>query len=156
MTERAWQDLIVGDRMAVDQEFAQQVTDSQFSRQEWGLIMTAVEFEIENPGDAEQARIVADTSKIEQVMPELENIRNQMNSMAGGAGGGGGGKQGGGGGVFDSVKDALGLGGGGGGGGADQDRIDDASRLAQAYADELQQRLESQGKWAKVREAAAN
>ncbi|WP_210424219.1 DUF5799 family protein [Halorussus ruber] len=155
MTERAWQDLIVGDRMAVDQEFAQQVTDSQFSRQEWGLIMTAVEFEIENPGDADQARIVADTSKIEQVMPELENIRNQMNSMAGGAGGGGGGKQGGGGGVFDSVKDALGLG-GGGGGGADQDRIDDASRLAQAYADELQQRLESQGKWAKVREAAAN
>jgi hypothetical protein len=154
MTERAWQDLIVGDRMAVDQEFAQQVTDSQFSRQEWGLIMTAVEFEIENPGDADQARIVADTSKIEQVMPELENIRNQMNSMAGGAGGGGGGTQGGGG-VFDSVKDALGLG-GGGGGGADQDRIDDASRLAQAYADELQQRLESQGKWAKVREAAAN
>ncbi|WP_276301210.1 DUF5799 family protein [Halorussus lipolyticus] len=154
MTERAWQDLIVGDRMAVDQEFAQQVTDSQFSRQEWGLIMTAVEFEIENPGDAEQARIVADTSKIEQVMPELENIRNQMNSMAGGAGGGGGGgKQGGG--VFDSVKDALGLG-GGGGGGADQDRIDDASRLAQQYADELQQRLESQGKWARVREAAEN
>ncbi|MFC7080403.1 DUF5799 family protein [Halorussus caseinilyticus] len=152
MTERAWQDLVVGDRMAVDKEFAQQVTDSQFSRQEWGLIMTAVEFEIENPSDDEQARIVADTSKVEQVMPELENIRNQMNSMAGA--GGGGGEQGGGGGVFDSVKDALGL--GGGGGGVDQDRVDAASRLAQEYASELQQRLESQGKWAKVREAAGN
>ncbi|WP_137286759.1 DUF5799 family protein [Halorussus salinisoli] len=151
MTERAWQDLIVGDRMAVDQEFAQQITDSQFSRQEWGLIMTAVEFEIENPGDDQQARIVADTSKVEQVMPELENIRNQMNSMAGG--GGGGGKQSGGG-VFDSVKDALGL--GGGGGGVDRDRVNAADRLAQEYANELQQRLESQGKWAQVREAAGD
>ena len=153
MTERAWQDLIVGDRMAVDQEFAQQVTDSQFSRQEWGLIMTAVEFEIENPDDDEQARIVADTAKIEQVMPELENIRNQMNSVAGGGGGAGGGGAGGGGGVFDSVKDALGL--GGGGDGVDDDRLEAASRLAQEYASELQQRLESQGKWNRVREAAS-
>ncbi|WP_115863990.1 DUF5799 family protein [Halorussus litoreus] len=151
MTERGWQDLVVGDRMAVDQEFAQRVTDSQFSRQEWGLIMTAVEFEIENPGDDEQARIVADTSKIEQVMPELENIRDQMGAM-GGAGAGGG--QSGGGGVFDSVKDALGLG-GGGDDGVDQDRVQAAGRLAQEYAGELQQRLESQGKWAQVREAAS-
>ena len=148
MTERAWQDIIVGDRMAVDQEFAQRVADSQFSRQEWGLIMTAVEFEIENPGDEERARIVADTSKVEQVMPELENIRNQMNSMAGGGGGDGGG-----GGVFDSVKDALGL---GGGGGVDQDRVDAANRLAQEYAGELQQRLESQGKWKQVRNVAGD
>jgi hypothetical protein len=151
MTERGWQDIIVGDRMAVDQEFAQRVSDSQFSRQEWGLIMTAVEFEIENPDDAEQARVVADTSKVEQVMPELENVRNQMNAM-GGAGGGGG--QSGGGGIFSSVKDALGLGGGGGGSGVDQNRLDAATRLAEEYAGELQQRLESQGKWAQVREAA--
>jgi hypothetical protein len=150
MTERGWQDLVVGDRMAVDQEFAQRVSDSEFTRQEWGLIMTAVEFEIENPGDAEQARVVADTSKVEQVMPELENVRNQMNAM-GGAGGGGG--QSGGGGIFGSVKDALGLG-GGGGSGVDQNRLDAATRLAEEYAGELQQRLESQGKWAQVREAA--
>lgn len=151
MSQRAWQDLIVGDRMAVDQEFAQRVSESGFSRQEWGLIMTAVELEIENPDDAEAARIVADTSKVEQVMPELENIRSQMNSMAGGGGGGGGSGGTGGGGIFGSVKDALGL---GGGGGVDQERIDAANRLAQEYAGELQQRLESQGKWAQVREAA--
>jgi hypothetical protein len=150
MTERGWQDLVVGDRMAVDQEFAQRVADSQFTRQEWGLIMTAVEFEIENPGDADRAQVVAETSKVEQVIPELENVRNQMNAM-GGAGGGG---QTGGGGIFDSVKDALGLGGGGGGSGVDQDRLDAATRLADEYAGELQQRLESQGKWAQVREAA--
>jgi hypothetical protein len=149
MTERGWQDLVVGDRMAVDQEFAQRVADSQFTRQEWGLIMTAVEFEIENPGDADRAQVVAETSKVEQVIPELENVRNQMNAM-GGAGGGG---QTGGGGIFDSVKDALGLG-GGGGNGVDQDRLDAATRLADEYAGELQQRLESQGKWAQVREAA--
>jgi hypothetical protein len=148
MTERGWQDLVVGDRMAVDQEFAQRVADSQFTRQEWGLIMTAVEFEIENPGDADRAQVVAETSKVEQVIPELENVRNQMNAM------GGGGGQTGGGGIFDSVKDALGLGGGGGGSGVDQDRLDAATRLADEYAGELQQRLESQGKWAQVREAA--
>ncbi|WP_435177879.1 DUF5799 family protein [Halorussus sp. AFM4] len=149
MTERAWQDIVVGDRMAVDQEFAQRVTDSEFSRQEWGLIMTAVEFEIEHPDDDERARIVADTSKVEQVMPELENIRNQMNSMGGGGGGGGDG----GGGVFDSVKNALGL---GGGGGVDRERVEAAKRLAQEYAGELQQRLESQGKWKQVRNAASD
>lgn len=151
MTERGWQDLVVGDRMAVDQEFAQRVTDSQFSRQEWGLIMTAVEFEIENPGDDERARIVANTSKVDQVMPELENIQSQMGAM----GGPGGGQKSSGGGIFGSVKDALGLGGGGGDGGVDQDRVDAASQLAQEYAGELQQRLESQGKWMQVREAAS-
>lgn len=149
---RAWQDMIVGDRMAVDREFAQRVTDSQFSRQEWGLVMTAVEFEIENPEDPDQARLVADTSKVEQVMPEMENIRSQMGAMGGGAGGAGG-KSKGGGGVFDSVKDALGL--GGGSDGADKDDLQAAERLAQEYADELQDRLEAQGKWAQIRDAAS-
>ena len=151
MSSRDWQDMIVGDRMAVDREFAQRVSDSEFSRQEWGLVMTAVEFEIENADDDERARIVADTSKVEQVMPEMENIRSQMNAMGGG-GGGGKKKKKGGGGIFGSVKDALGL--GGGGGGTDQQRVQEADRLAQEYADELQQRLESQGKWDQVREAA--
>ncbi|WP_158056753.1 DUF5799 family protein [Halorussus halophilus] len=148
---RAWQDMIVGDRMAVDKEFAQRVTDSQFSRQEWGLVMTAVEFEIENPEDDEQARLVADTSKIEQVLPEMENIRSQMGAMGGGAGGGGKSKSGGG--VFDSMKNALGL--GGGSDGVDDEELQKAERLAQEYADELQDRLEAQGKWDRIRDAAS-
>lgn len=147
MSSRDWQDMIVGDRMAVDREFAQRVTDSEFSRQEWGLVMTAVEFEIEYPGDDERARIVADTSKVEQVMPEMENIRSQMNAV-----GGGGGQTKGGGGIFGSVKKALGL--GGGDGGTDEERLREADELTQEYADQLQQRLESQGKWTQVREAA--
>ncbi|USZ68291.1 DUF5799 family protein [Halorussus salilacus] len=148
MSDRGWQDTIVGDRMAVDQEFAQRVAESEFSSQEWGLIMTAVELEIENPDDAERARVVADTSKVEQVMPELENIRSQMGAM-----GGAGGQRAGGNGIFDSVKGMLGL--GGGGGGADPSQLQAANRLAQEYADELQERLESQGKWSRVRETAA-
>lgn len=147
MSNRGWQDIIVGDRMTVDQEFAQRVADSEFSRQEWGLIMTAVELEIEHPGDDERAKIVADTSKVEQVMPELDNIRNQMGAMAGGGGG-----QQTGGGIFDSVKDALGL---GGGGGVDEDRLRAADSLAQEYATELQNHLESSGKWARVRQTVS-
>jgi len=76
MTERAWQDLIVGDRMAVDQEFAQQVTDSQFSRQEWGLIMTAVEFTIrtETEMDDEQAdEVVARANELCKVHDALKS-----------------------------------------------------------------------------------
>lgn len=143
MSGQRWTDMIVGDRMAVDREFAERVTESQFSRQEWGLVMTAVEFEIEHPEDDERAKLVADTSKVKQVMPEMENIQSQMNSMAGKS------TKKDNRGVFSSVKSALGL--GGGGSGVDEDRLAAAEGLAQEYADELQTRLESKGKWARVR-----
>jgi len=149
MARQEWTDMIVGDRMAVDQEFAQRVNDSEFSRQEWGLVMTAVELDIENAGDDESARLVADTSKVRQVMPEMENIQSQMNAMGGGQ------QKSDSRGIFSSVKDALGLGGSGGSGGVDEDRLAAAERLAQEYADELQQRLESQGKWERVRSAVS-
>ncbi|WP_435154072.1 DUF5799 family protein [Haladaptatus sp. DFWS20] len=145
MARQQWTDMIVGDRMAVDREFAQQVTDSQFSRQEWGLIMTAVEFDIKHPTDDEQARLIADTSKVRQVMPEMENIQSQMNTMAGKSAT----KESKG--IFSSIKDALGM--GGGGGGIDEERLAAAERLAQEYADKLQTRLESNGKWERVRTA---
>ncbi|MFB6255890.1 MAG: DUF5799 family protein, partial [Haloplanus sp.] len=56
-----WTDRIVGDRMAVDREFSDRVRASEFSNQEWGLVMTAVDFEIEHAEDPDRARIVADT-----------------------------------------------------------------------------------------------
>jgi hypothetical protein len=147
-----WTDRIVGDRMRVDQEFNDRVVASEFSSQEWGLIMTAVEFEIEHPEDPERARIVANTEKLPQVMPELDNIKQQMNAM----GGAGGGKSddSGGGGLFGSIKSAFGLG-GGGGGGSDKQKLAAAEELTQEYADALQQRLESTGKWEQVRATAA-
>lgn len=140
-----WTDTIVGDRMTVDREFNERVADSDFTSQEWGLIMTATEFEIEHPDDPERARIVADTEKLPQIMPELENVRSQMAQMGGAPSES---KSSGGGGLFGSIMDALGLGGGGGGG---SERQAEAERLVQEYADELQRHLESNGKWERVR-----
>ncbi|WP_424008759.1 DUF5799 family protein [Haloferax denitrificans] len=139
-----WTDSIVGDRMTVDREFNEQVMNSRFNSQEWGLIMTATEFEIENADDPEAARIVADTEKVPQIIPELDNIRSQMGAM-----GGGGGDSSSGGGIVDSIKGALGMGGGGKKG--EREKLEDAERLTQAYADALQDHLEKKGKWNQVR-----
>lgn len=144
-----WTDRIVGDRMRVDQEFNDRVQASEFSSQEWGLIMTAVEFEIADPEDPDAARIVANTEKLPQVMPELENIQDQMQAM-GGAGGGTSKSSGG---VLDSIKSAIGL---GNGAGRDKQRLAAAESLTQEYADTLQQHLESKNKWEQVRTTAAD
>lgn len=151
MTGQSWQDRIVGDRMAVDKEFAQRVEASEFSRQQWSLVMTAVTFEIEDPADEDAARLVADTGKLPDVLPELDNVDAGMPGM------GGGGQQhsGSGGSIVGGIKSALGLGGGDGGDGADADRLEEAEQLAGEYATALQQRLETQGKWGEVRAAAA-
>lgn len=143
-----WTDLVVGDRMAVDREFRDRVEASTFTRQEWGLVMTATELRIEHPGDAERARIVADTSKVSAVLPEFENLRE---AQAVGAGGGIARSSSGG--LLDAVRDALGF--GGGSGASDPERLDAAAALAQEYATTLQTRLEERGRWEEIREAAA-
>lgn len=142
-----WRDLIVGDRMIVDDEFSRRVDDSPFTRQEWGLIMTAASFDIENPGDADAAELVADTSDLPAMMPELERVaemgpmgRPQRNS---------------GGGFLDSLDSLFGRLGLGDDGGDDEERLESAERLVEAYATELQLHLESRGRWEEVRLAAA-
>lgn len=156
MSDNPWTDRIVGERMTVDQEFSTRVQESQFSNQQWSLIMTATEFEIEDPDDPEHARIVANTDSVEQIIPELENVQSGMGAM-GAPGGGdshaGSGGGGGSGGLVDSIKGALGLGGGAGGDHAE--KLEAAERLTQEYADELQSHLEANGRWESVREAAA-
>ncbi|WP_423996801.1 DUF5799 family protein [Halorubrum trapanicum] len=148
-----WTDAIVGERMTVDNQFNERVAASRFSSQEWGLIMTATEFEIENADDPEAARVVADSSSLPAIMPELENLRSQMAGMGGAPGGDGAGDSGGsGGGVVDSIKGALGLGGDGSGGPSGEE-LEAAERLVQEYADELQAHLEEVGKWEQVRVA---
>jgi len=156
MSGRQWTDRIVGDRMAVDREFADRIHASQFSRQEWGLVMTATEFEIRSPEDAEHAQLVANTEKLPAVIPELDRIRSQSGAMGAGGDGGGSGSGGrsggdGGGGVFGTIKNALGL----GSGGTDDETREAADRLAQEYATELQRRLEDRGKWAEIRRIAS-
>ncbi len=142
-----WRDLIVGARMTVDQEFTPRVAESQFSRQQWGLIMTAVEFEVERPGDPERARIVADTSKLPAVMSELDDVDA---AMAGATPGGTTPDRSGG--LLDGLKNLL----GGDGDDEDEQRRAAAESLAQEYAAELQAHLESAGRWDEVRNAASD
>ncbi|MDJ1433527.1 DUF5799 family protein [Halostagnicola sp. A-GB9-2] len=153
MSDNAWTDRIVSERMTVDQEFSPRVESSRFSSQEWSLIMTATEFEIEQPETPEEARIVANTENVDSILPELENVRSQMGAM--GAGGGAGGGSGSGGGVVDSIKSALGMGGGSSGGSHDAER-EAAETLTQEYAEELQAQLESNHRWESVCEAAVD
>lgn len=148
MSRQPWMDRIVGERMALDQEFNERVQSSRFSNQQWGLIMTAAEFEIERPEDPERARMVADTSKLPQIMPELDAVEAQM-----GAGPGGAPAPSDGGGLFGSIKDALGFG-GGGDDGPDPERLAAAEDLVEEYAAALQKRLEDRGKWTRICEAA--
>ena len=138
-----WTGRIAGERMTVDKQFADRVEASGFSNQQWGLVMTAVEFDIEGPDDPETATLVADTSKLPSIMPELDKV-----SKGGPMGGGPGGESGGGG-FLDGVKAALGL-----SGDSDDDRTEEARQLAQAYAEELQAELEANGRWATVCEQA--
>jgi len=148
----SWTDRIVGDRMAVDQEFTDRVTSSQFTSQQWGLIMTAIEFEIENPGDESAARIVADTSNLPAIIPELEKMEGQ-GPMGRGASPGQGSSGGGGSGLLGGLADKL-LG-GGSGGGVDEQQVEAAEQLVQEYATQLQEHLEEREKWADVRAVAA-
>jgi len=150
MSNGDWTDRFVGDRMSVDQEFNQRVAQSDFSSQEWGMIMTAVELDIENADDPENAELVADTEKLPQVMPALDDVREQMGGMGGAPSGGSSGSSGGGGGILGAIKGLF-----GGGGGGDDERERAAAALAQEYADQFQERLESQGKWERACDAAA-
>lgn len=149
MSNSDWTDRIVGARMKVDQEFSEQVQASEFSSQEWGMIMTAVELEIEDPEDPEEARVVANTESVPQVMPALDDVRDQMGAMGGTPSGSSGSS---GGGIIDSILGAFGMGGDGGG---DAERIEAAEALAQEYAERLQSHLESKGQWATACNAAA-
>lgn len=143
MSDSDWTDAIVGERMAVDQEFSTEVRDSPFSNQEWGLIMTAAEFEIADADDAENARIVPETTKVAGIMPEVEKMSQGMGAPGSAAGRGGDDD-----GVFSSVKKSLGFGGGDDDG---ADRLEDAEALLERYAEALQAHLEEKGRWEQVR-----
>ena len=144
-----WRDKLAGARMRVDQEFNQRVLDSQFSNQEWGLIMTAIEFDIDNPDDPEQAEMTANTENLEQIMPELDNLPQGMARPDGSNTEGGGG-------VLDSLKSVLGFDGADtNGASVDEDELAAATALVDEYASELQAFLEDEGRWDEVCAAAA-
>jgi hypothetical protein len=139
----SWTDRIVGARMAQDREFGDRVAQSSLSHQEWNLVMTATEFRIEDPDDPDRARLVGDTSKLPSVIPEMDRIASEQPDAQR--------QQSSDGGVFGSIKSALGMGGGGG----DDERTEAAEELVDEYTTQLQRRLEDRGRWAEVRQAAA-
>ncbi len=148
-----WTAAIAGERMKLDREFADEVRASSFDRQQWGLVMTALEFDVENPSDPAEAELVPDTTNLPTIMPELDSVGQQGPMGAGGRPGGSGGSGGSGGGLVDSVKGALGLGGEDDGGeddGGDDERLDEATELASEYCDRLQRSLEANGRWESV------
>jgi hypothetical protein len=145
-----WRDRLAGARMQVDKEFSDRVMASEFSNQEWGLIMTAVEFDIRNPGNPETAELVANTNQVEQIIPELGNIPQGM----GGAPAGDQQSRGdSGGGLLDQIRGFLT--GEDTGGQSDEETLAEASQLAEEYADELQAFLKEEGRWETLCESAA-
>ncbi|ERH10968.1 MAG: hypothetical protein J07HX64_02747 [halophilic archaeon J07HX64] len=142
----AWTDSITGARMQVDRQFEDRVRNSEFSNQQWGLIMTAVEFSIDSPETPSEARLVAETGKVEQIIPELENIPSGMGAQPGG------GSRSSGDGLLDRVRGLF----SGSDDGVDQEKLDAATELTGEYAGELQRFLEEQGRWETVCERAAS
>ncbi|MDZ7745539.1 MAG: DUF5799 family protein [Halobacteriales archaeon] len=132
--DAGWQDRLVGARMSTDAEFDDRIEASRFSRQEWGLIMTATEFDIE---DGDEPRLYADTEHLEDIMPEVEKMAAQgpMGNQQDESGSG----------ILGSITSALGF------GGDDEadltDQLEEAEQLTQQYAEELQSHLESRGTW---------
>ena len=146
-----WQDHLAGARMRVDQQFEQRVRDSRFSSQEWGLVMTAVEFEVQSAGDPDSARLVADTDKLQAVIPELGKIQEEMGGAPRPAGGSSGG------GLFGRLRQYLGgLTSDPSPEGTSDEQLEAARALADDYAVELQAHLEEQGRWADVCSLAAD
>jgi len=135
--------------MQVDRQFENQVRNSQFTNQQWGLIMTAVEFRIEDPETPAEATLVADTGKVEHILPELENIPQGM-------GGSGQGRPGAGGQSGSGLLGRLrGLFAGGSDDTVDEETLSAATALADEYAVELQGFLEEEGQWEEVCDHAA-
>lgn len=159
MDDSSWGDQVIGERMAVDREFTPQVQESRFSSQEWSLIMTATRFEIEAPQDPEAARIVVNTEHVKEILPEVRAIRRGVSGLqpppidgeeqapqSSDSS------------VLGSIKRKFSSGLGLGGGEALSTMEDEkkaAAALTQEYAEQLQRRLESNGRWEEICAMAA-
>lgn len=144
-----WTDQFIGDRMAVDQEFSDRIQSSSFTTQEWGTIMTAVEFVIESPEDPESATLVARTDDIEHVLPALEDMQGPMGPAGPESSG-----QSGSGGIVSRILGSLGI------GEEKEEKIDEeqlqtAKQLADEYASAFEDHLKEQEKWEQACSVAA-
>lgn len=153
-----WTTAIAAERMELDREFGDRIDASSLGRQQWGLVMTAVEIEIENPSDPETASLRPDRSSLPAILPELDAV--EQAGPGGGAVGGGGaggrgsgsgdGRAGSGGGLLDAITGALGL-----GSGVDDERRAEIERLTDQYCERLEEKVRESGRWEAVCRRAA-
>jgi hypothetical protein len=143
---REWTALVAGERMQVDTAFRDRIEGSRFSNQQWSLIMTAVEFRIENATDPALASLEADTENLDAILPELDAVDGPVapgqsatadpdRSQS----------------ILGAIRDTLGI----GGDDFDAERATAAKTLADEYAASLQTHLEDAGRWEEVCAAAA-
>jgi hypothetical protein len=148
--DNRWTDYLAGARMQVDQQFSDQVRASEFTSQQWGLIMTAVEFEIDDPGDPEQATLVANTDNVETIIPELDAIERQTAGM--GAGGGRSRSTGTGTSLLGRIRSYFSS---ESDDGADAEQYEQAVTLVDQYTTQLQALLREEDRWQELCAAAA-
>lgn len=125
-----WQDAIVGERLDADRAFQERVQASELSHQSWELVMTAVDIELE-ADEAGNARLVANLDNLDSVLPAIADVEARGSGQIDSGGKG----------LLGSILGAIGLGGGG------NTHRSEAERLANEYADELQELLEERGRW---------
>lgn len=145
-----WTDRLAGARMQVDQQFQDKLDASEFTNQEWGLIMTAVEFEMVHPEDPERARLVANTDKLTEIIPELESIQREMGGSARPVESAPSGE-----GMFGRLKQYIHHLRSDSPDQSNDERLAAAEVLVDEYASDLQSYLEKRGRWEDIREAAA-
>jgi hypothetical protein len=125
-----WYSRAAHERVQVDSSFNSRLRDKPVTAHQWGLLMTAIEFDIVNPEEPERARIVPDVSKVDSVLDQVKEAEDAPNAPAPDSPG-----------IVERVKRALGI-------SESEDPYKRAARsLASQYATELQAELEKQGRW---------
>lgn len=148
--EDDWTDRLAGARMRVDQQFQDKLVESEFTSQEWGLIMTAVEFEVEYADDPEKARLRANKEKLEEIIPELQNIQKEMGGSPRPVESAPTGES-----TLGRIKQYLHQLRPETPAQNDSERLSEARVMTDEYAHDLQKFLEKRDRWDEIRQAAA-
>lgn len=77
-----WTDAIISERIAVDEEFEMNVADSEFTKQEWNIMMSMLELKITNVDDPENAQVSANVEKLPEILKNLESVETRPSQPA--------------------------------------------------------------------------
>lgn len=142
-------ELLIGHRMYVDNEFNSRVIESNFSNAEWDLIMSVVSFRVDGPEDPESATLYPVTEGLPDAIAatdELHEIHTAPHPTPSDTAGGRIDV------LVDRIKDVFGL---------DSynrrsqdERLQAARSLVSEYAEVLEIHLRQQSQWADLCERA--